>query len=140
MPTARLLPVFALLGWVAASGAPIMAQTPGSPSPGAAKAPPVGDIAFYLVHGDHDACGRGCNEWIAAEGRIDAGAAQRLRRLLTKPERRKLTIFFHSPGGLVTGSIELGRLIHDQKLAVGVAHTIPRGCDRDKLREKSCDD
>jgi hypothetical protein len=35
--------------------------------------------------------------------------------------------------------MELGRLIHDQKLQVSVAHTIPRGCDRDKPFDKTCE-
>ena len=34
-------------------------------------------IVFYLAKGEADACGPGCNEWIAAEGQIDAGAARR---------------------------------------------------------------
>jgi hypothetical protein len=91
-----------------------------------------------LARGDTDACGRGCNEWIAAEGKIDLGAAQRLRRLLAKLGRRRPPIFFHSGGGSITGSIELGRAIRDQKLEVNVAYTIPRGCDRDKPLDKSC--
>src|SRR6266700_5718935 len=97
------------------------------------------DIVFYLARGEADACGRDCNEWIAAEGKIDAGAAQRLRRLLAKLGRRRPPIFFHSPGGSVAGSIELGRLIRGQKLAVSVSHTVARGCDRAKLLDKSCD-
>src|SRR5579864_1079947 len=133
---ARRLPIalavlIASIGEIAAG----MAQT--SPEPG--KAPPMADIVFYLARGAADACGRGCNEWIAAEGKIDASAAQRLRQLLTKLGSQKAPIFFHSPGGSVTGSIELGRLIREQRLEVSVAHTVPRGCDQDKLLDKSCD-
>jgi hypothetical protein len=143
MPTARLLLIrFALLAAVAGCVPPLAAQTaapgPGTPPPGAVKVPPMGDIVFYVAHGDPDACGRGCNEWIAAEGQIDTGAAQRLRRLLAKLGRRRPPLFLHSPGGNISGSIELGRLIREQKLAVSVAHTIPRGCDRDKPIDKSC--
>jgi len=64
----------------AAAGAPERAKTP----PAETKAAAVPDMAFYLAHGEADVCGRGCSEWIAAEGRIDAGAAQRLRRLLAR--------------------------------------------------------
>ncbi len=74
-----------------------------SASPERAKAPPAGakvaaipEIEFYLARGDANACGRGCNEWIAAEGKIDLSAAQRLRRLLTKlGARRPRSIFIH---------------------------------------------
>ena len=94
---------------------------------------------FYLARGEAGACGLDCNEWIAAEGKIDLGAAQRLSRLLAKLGNRRPPIFFHSPGGSVPGSIELGRQIRDQKLEVSVAHTIPLGCDRDKPLDKSCE-
>jgi hypothetical protein len=106
-------------------------------SPDVAATPP--EIEFFLARGEAGACGPGCSEWIAAEGRIDGGAAQRLRRLLTKLARRWPPIYFHSPGGSVAGSIELGRLMRDQKLEASVGHTIPLGCDRDKQLEKSCE-
>ncbi len=72
-------------------------------------------------------------------GRIDRGAAQRLRRLLEKLAHRRPPIYFHSPGGSVTGSFELGRLVRDQRLETSVGHTIVLGCDRDKQLEKSCE-
>ena len=83
MPTARLLAlIVALVAATTGGTASAVVQTP---RPGPAKAPPAtakapawGDMAFYLVHGDANACGRGCSEWIAAEGKIDAGAAPRL--------------------------------------------------------------
>jgi TPR repeat protein len=121
-----------------AKASPVPAQ-PANPSPAVAKTPPMPDIVFYLARGETDACGRGCSQWIAAEGKIDPAAAQRLRRLLAKVGHRKPPVFFHSPGGSVVGSIELGRLIRDQKLEVSVAHTVPRGCDRDKPLDKSCE-
>jgi hypothetical protein len=142
MSIPRLFPIIlaALVSAVAGATA-AMAET--SPEP--AKASPAGasvlatEIEFYLARGEADACGRGCNEWIVAEGKIDAGAAPRLRRLLAKLGRRRPAIYFHSPGGSVAGALELGRLIHDQRLTVSVAHTVPRGCDRDKPLEKSCE-
>ena len=143
MPTARLLPLIVALGVFTtgvATSAP--AQTPAS-SPAKAPTQAVkatwGDITFYLAHGDTDACGRGCNEWIVAEGKIDAGAAPRLRRLLAKLGRRKPIMFLHSPGGQILGAIELGRLIREQKLTVSVGRTVPRGCDRDKPSDKACE-
>jgi hypothetical protein len=143
MPTFRAFPiVVAVLVCAVAGAANVAAQT--LPEP--AKAAPAGtavaampDIEFYLARGEADACGHGCNEWIAAEGRIDAGAAQRLRGLLTKLGRRRPPLYFHSPGGSMVGSIELGRFMREQKLVVSVAHTIALGCDRDKQLEKSCE-
>src|SRR5262249_42131706 len=92
----------------------------------------------YLAHGDADACGQGCNEWIAAEGTIDLGAAQGLRRLLAKLGHRKLPIYLHSPGGSVTGALELGRLFRDQKLVVSVGRTVPLDCNPNMPLDKSC--
>jgi hypothetical protein len=97
------------------------------------------DIVFYVAKGDPNACGPGCDEWIAADGKIDIGAPQRLRRLLGKLGKRRLPIFFNSLGGNVNGSLELGRLIYREKLVTGVARTIPSGCDRDNLRDKACE-
>jgi hypothetical protein len=34
-------------------------------------------MIFVVVLGGPNACGRGCTEWIAGEGRFDEGAAQR---------------------------------------------------------------
>jgi hypothetical protein len=95
-------------------------------------------IEFYLAHGEANACGLGCSEWIAAEGKIDFKAAQKLRQLLAKLKGRQPPIFFHSPGGSVDGAIALGRFIHQQQLTVSVGRTVPLGCDRDKPLEASC--
>ncbi|HTC01982.1 MAG TPA: hypothetical protein VK749_01160, partial [Xanthobacteraceae bacterium] len=95
-------------------------------------------IEFYLARGDANACGRGCNEWIAAEGKIDADAADRLRQLLRKLGERRPPIYFHSPGGNLNGSLALGRLIRDKKFTVSVGHTIPRDCGSDKQSANSC--
>jgi hypothetical protein len=97
---------------------------------GEAEAAAMPEMEFYLAGGVTDACGQGCSRWIAAEGAIDAGAAQRLRQFLAKVEPRRPPIYFHSPGGSVVGSIALGRLIRDRMLETGVAHTIPIGCER----------
>lgn len=143
MPALRALPILvAMLVFLAGGAAAVTAQAAAEP----AKAPPPTDkpaaipaITFYLARGEANACGHGCSEWIAAEGKIDPGAAQRLRRLLAKLGHRRPPIYFHSPGGAVIGAIELGRLIRERKLQVSVAHTVPLGCDRDKPLEKSCE-
>jgi hypothetical protein len=112
---------------------------PGESKPAEAKPAELPTMVFYVAKGDPNACGPGCNEWIAADGKIDLAVAQRLRRLLAKLGPRKLPIFFHSGGGAVLGAIDLGRLIRERKLEVSVARTIPGGCDRDKLQDKVCE-
>src|SRR5215831_20955411 len=58
--------------------------TPQKTEPGKAKLEGMPEIVFYVAKGDSNACGLGCDQWIAADGRIDAGAPQRLRRLMAK--------------------------------------------------------
>ncbi len=136
MPNPRLLPIL-LVALVSAMDCAAAATDPPKATPAAAgvSAP----IQFYLARGDDDACGPDCKDWIAAEGTFDAGAAQRLRQLLAKLGRPRPPIYFHSPGGLVVGALELGRLIRSQKLQVSVAHTIATGCKADNPPEKSCE-
>jgi hypothetical protein len=141
MPALRSLSiVLAVLVSTLGETAAVSAQTSQEPAkPAPVKVPPMADIVFYLARGEIDVCGHGCNEWIAAEGKIDAGAASRFRRLLAKLGRRRPPVYLHSQGGSVAGAIELGRLLRDQKLEVSVGHTIPRGCDPDKPLDKSCE-
>jgi hypothetical protein len=93
------------------------------------KWPSIGPaIVFYLAQGEPHACGPGCSEWIAAEGAIDAGAAQRLQALLDRLGARKLPIYFHSPGGSVDDAFAIGKLLRARKMTAGVALTVPQGC------------
>ncbi len=85
-------------------------------------------MVFFLAKGEEGACGPRCSEWIAAEGQIEAGTAQQLRSLLTRLGRRNLPIFFHSPGGNVTTSTVMGRLLRERDMTAGVSETIPVGC------------
>jgi hypothetical protein len=118
-----------------------LAQSPADSTrtPDPRKQPNPPPIAFFLARGEPDACGPGCAEWIAADGTIDAGAVQRLRALLGRLGKRKLPIYFHSPGGSVEGAIEIGRLLRARHMTAGVARTIPQGCDRSRDRDSACD-
>ena len=111
---------------------PIVKPTESKPS----DPPPM---TFFVASGKANACGSGCDGWIAADGKIDLSGAQRLRKLLAKLGRRKLPIFLHSGGGSVLGAIELGRLIRSRNIEVSVARTIPAGCSRDQPHDKSCE-
>jgi len=124
-----------VLGVIAAAlTAPAIAAA--EPQQGAESWPP---IVFYIAKGEGDACGASCSEWIAAEGLIDRRAAERLRSLLDRQGRRKLPIYFHSPGGSVEGGIAIGRLMRERGMTAGVGRTIPRGCDPLQEHEDACD-
>lgn len=105
------------------------AAEPGSPAAPknkpSVRSPPM---IFYLAKGENGACGTDCNEWIAAEGQIETGSAQQLRTFLTRLGKRKLPIFFHSPGGNVTASLAIGRLLREREMTAGVSETVPVGC------------
>jgi hypothetical protein len=101
-----------------------------------ATLPPA--IVFYVARGAPNSCGHGCDQWIAADGTLDEGAAQRLRQLLRKLAGRKLPVFLHSPGGNASAAMEIGRLLRREKLAASVGRTAPDGCDRSKLYDDAC--
>jgi hypothetical protein len=106
---------------------------PAAGQPGRTVAPkeakkPSAPMIFYLAKGGPDACGPGCSEWIAAEGRIDDSSAQRLRALLAQIGKRKLPILFHSAGGVATIAREMGYLLRERAMTAGVYQTIPKGC------------
>ena len=62
MPLRALLVAFLVLMF-----APAQAATAARPRPVAPPAP----MMFYVVKGAPDACGRGCDRWIAVEGQVD---------------------------------------------------------------------
>lgn len=95
-------------------------------------------MIFYEAQGGPNACGPNCSQWIAAEGKIERDTVVHLQHLLAELHGAKPPIFFHSPGGSVTGSIALGRFIRDQKMTVSVSHTMPLNCDRDQTSRNSC--
>jgi hypothetical protein len=117
------------------------AQTPrdsaGKPA-ATPREPDFPPIAFFIAKGEPNACGPGCGEWIAAEGAIDRNAGGRFRAFLDRA-KRKLPVYFHSPGGSVSGAIEIGRIMRARAMTAGVARTIPQGCDAGKEREAACD-
>jgi len=117
---------------------------PGPPTPAVMQKPvkPVPmppPIAFFVAKGEPPACGRDCAEWIAADGLFDSDAPQRLRALLNRLGKRKLPIYFHSPGGSVAAALAIGRLMRERGLTAGVAWTVPQGCDPKEPREPACD-
>lgn len=134
MPIRQSLPL--ILGLVAAlAGAfsasaqgPAAKSVPKRPVPDRAVSAPM---AFFIAHGAANACGHGCSEWIAAEGRIMPDSAERFGIFLAQLGAAKPPIFLHSPGGSVIGSIELGQLIRTRKMTVSIGHTLRLDCDHE---------
>jgi hypothetical protein len=106
---------------------PAAGQSSGAAPPKEAKKPSA-QMIFYLAKGGSDACGPGCSEWIAAEGRIDESSVQGLRAILSHTRKHKLPVFFHSAGGVATAAREMGRLLRERAIRAGVYRTIPTGC------------
>lgn len=88
----------------------------------------VAPIAFALVKGDPDACGPGCDSWIAAEGKIDTGAAARFRTFMQRIGTRDLPVYLHSPGGNLDEALAIGTLLRERKALVRVGRTMIREC------------
>ena len=143
MPSRRAaIFLVALLACALPGATTARAQMPAKP---AGKTTPVAPgvvmtpIEFYLAHGEANACGPGCSDWIAAEGKIDVGAVDRFRQLLKTLKDRRPPIYLHSPGGRLNETIEIGRLIREKKFEVSVGYTVPLGCSNDKQSDNSCE-
>jgi hypothetical protein len=85
-------------------------------------------LIFFVAKGAPDACGPGCSKWIAADGMIDSGAAERFRAFLEQTELRSLPVFFNSPGGIASQAIALGLTLRKYRMPAGVARTLPNTC------------
>jgi hypothetical protein len=106
-------------------------QTPAGPTKtpaGTVEKAIMHPMVFYLAHGEANACGPGCSEWIIADGKIDAGAAYRFQALLWKLNGSRPPLFLNSPGGLINVSIQIGRMIREHNLTVSVGRTIALNC------------
>jgi hypothetical protein len=85
-------------------------------------------LIFVIATGEPNACGRGCTEWIAGQGRFDEGAAQRFREFLAVLAKRDLPIFFNSDGGLLREAVQIGLILRENRMTAGVARTVAEGC------------
>lgn len=103
-------------------GASHAAETP------AAKLGFASRLTIYLAKGPPDACGPGCDRWIAIEGQIDGDAGQRVRRFLAGVKDTQRPIYLHSPGGNVEQSYVIGRLLRSRKAVARVGRTIATAC------------
>jgi hypothetical protein len=85
-------------------------------------------LIFFVAKGGHDACGPGCNKWIAADGLIDPDAAQRFHAFLAQPDLRSLPVFFNSLGGSASQSIAIGLILRQYRMTAAIGRTIPNSC------------
>jgi hypothetical protein len=111
------------LAWAAEAGAEPRGQK-AQKSPAAHELP----LHVYLAKGEANACGEGCSEWIAVEGRFDSGAAGRVVAFLQRHGTPKLPVYFHSPGGDARAAVAIGRFLRARGLTAGVGKTVPRAC------------
>jgi hypothetical protein len=96
-------------------------------------------MVFAIAHGSNrDACGAGCNEWIAADGFFDKDVEKRFRNFLDALHGRKLPVFFNSSGGFINVSLTIGRMLRERRMTAGVGITVPEDCRGDDITDKSC--
>jgi hypothetical protein len=95
-------------------------------------------MIFFIAKGAPDACGPGCDTWIAAEGTFDPDVHERLSEFLKTQSRRKLPIFFHSPGGELQPSIATGNVLRERRMTAGIGQTIPDGCRERPRADAAC--
>jgi hypothetical protein len=94
--------------------------------------------AVYLAKGPLDSCGPGCDRWIAVEGKMDAGAAARLRKILKAQKAANLPLYLHSPGGDVRQGIAMGRLLREHKATARVGRTMVKECGVEGQADAAC--
>ncbi|AUC97943.1 hypothetical protein CWS35_29645 [Bradyrhizobium sp. SK17] len=98
-------------------------------------------LTIYLAKGAAgaaNACGAGCDRWIAIEGEIDRDAAARIRRFLAGVKDTQLPIYVHSPGGNVEQSYAIARLLRARKAAIRVGRTSVPACSTGTQVDAAC--
>jgi hypothetical protein len=129
----------AMLILTPASGTAAFSGSPQSPSPSTVDGPPM---AFYVAKGAPDVCGRGCDTWIAVEGKIDDEAASRFRKFLFQTDRdwpATLPLYFSSPGGSLEQGLAMGRMLRQRPRVARVARTTVKECgDAQSQSDDAC--
>ncbi len=94
----------------------------------AAAAMPPAPMVFYAVKGAPDACGRGCDSWIAVEGQVDGAAALRFKKFLQQFGNRDLPIYLASPGGNLDQALAMGAMLRERRATARVGRTVVNDC------------
>ena len=108
------------LGWTAAADA--------QPAKGTPVPVPEAPMQVYLVRSAQPGCEPQCPEWIAAQGKIEAGSVVRFRKVLGQLGGRKLPVLIDSGGGKVREALAIGRLLRSRGLDVAVTGTVFTPC------------
>lgn len=95
-------------------------------------------LIIYNAKGPPDACGPGCDRWIAVEGQVDDGAAVRVSRFLRDAKNDKRPIYFHSPGGSVRPSYVIARVLRSRKAVARIGRTIASACAGGSQVDAAC--
>ena len=101
------------------------------------EAPPP-PMVFYVAKGAPDACGRGCDRWIAIEGQVDSGAALRFRKFLRQIRDRNLPMYFSSPGGNLDQALAMGVMLRERPVVARVARTVVKECGFEAQNGDAC--
>jgi hypothetical protein len=113
-----------------------LGQTTQRPPVGGVGSPPDAMI-FYIAHGAADACGKGCSDWIAAEGTVQFDTNRRLMAILDRQAGRKLPLVVHALGrSSFDTATKLGRILRDRGIDATVGVTDVGAC-HDKV-ESEC--
>ena len=99
---------------------------------------PEEPMTFYVVKGAPDACGRGCDTWIEAEGKVESDTAARLKTFLDRLRDRNLPIYFASPGGNLDQAIAMGNLLHGRTSVARVGRAMVRECGFEAQDSEVC--
>ncbi len=83
---------------------------------------------FEIVRRSDTACEPNCPEWIAAEGRIVEGSANKLTALLANKTNRNLPFLINSGGGSINDAMRMGRLLRKYQMVTAIGQTIVFGC------------
>ena len=136
-----ILRAFLALTLVLVAGSALAAPPAARPVPVARPAPAkaaVPPMMFYVARGAPDACGRGCDRWIAVEGQIDPGAAARFRKFLRQLRGRDLPIYFASPGGNLDQALAMGAMLREKPTIARVARTVVSDCGFEAQNSDVC--
>jgi hypothetical protein len=120
---------FLLSGLIAVATAGFAAgQTTTRPAVGGVGSPPDAMI-FYVAHGAVDACGKGCSDWIAAEGTVQFDTNRRLIAILDRQAGRKLPVVIHAWGrSSFSTATKLGRILRDRGIDATAGATDVDAC------------
>ena len=116
----------------------LLPSTLGAQAAPAEQAGLASRLTIYLAKGSPNACGPGCDRWIAIEGEIDREAARRIRRFLAAVKDLQRPIYLHSPGGNVEQSYAIGRLLRSRRAIARIGRTIPTACAAGKQADAAC--